>query len=94
MSKELEALEKIRNDVLDFRDVIYRTSYSTDDDYEIVKQALKELNKINELKDKVEEYLEAKLKFETNKNNNEVSADYYFEYMEIEMQLKELMSDE
>lgn len=41
MSKELEALEAMRADVIDFRDIIENSSYSTDEDYNIVKQALK-----------------------------------------------------
>jgi len=41
MSKESEALEAMRADVIDFRDIIENSSYSTDEDYKIVKQALK-----------------------------------------------------
>ena len=41
MSKELEALENMRADIIDFRDIIENSSYSTNEDYEIVKQALK-----------------------------------------------------
>ena len=41
MNKESEALEAMRADVIDFRDIIENSSYSTDEDYKIVKQALK-----------------------------------------------------
>lgn len=40
MSKELEALEDMRTDVVDFRDIIENSSYSTDEDYKIIKKAL------------------------------------------------------
>jgi hypothetical protein len=46
MSKELEALENIRNDVIDFRDVIEGSSYSDDEDYNILKKALEELEEL------------------------------------------------
>ena len=41
VNKELKALEAMRADVIDFRDIIENSSYSTDEDYKIVKQALK-----------------------------------------------------
>lgn len=46
MSKELEALANMRADIIDFRDVIEGSSYSTDEDYENVKKALERNEKI------------------------------------------------
>lgn len=44
MSKELEALENMRADIIDFRDLIEGSSYSTDKDYKCIENALKVLD--------------------------------------------------
>lgn len=41
MNKELKALENMRADVIDFRDIIENPSFSTDADYELIKNVLK-----------------------------------------------------
>ena len=80
MNKELEAIIiKIESDVLTYKEK------------EILKHSLKELEV---LKRKVKRYFKSKSNFETHNNNNEVSADYYFEYQEQEQELKEMIDNE
>ena len=85
MTKEKRTLQLLNKQGLDF-EYPYDTEVLS-----VIKEII--INHIL-LKEKVKEYLKAKLNFETHKNNNEVSADYYFEYQEQEQELKVMMSDE
>ena len=52
-----EAIENMRNDVIDFRNVIEGSSYSTDNDYYIIKQALSDKdNKLNAIEEVINKY--------------------------------------
>lgn len=56
MSKELESLKNIRADIIDYRDLIEGSSYSTDEDYEIVLEALKRNEPMKAIYTRIEDY--------------------------------------
>ena len=96
MNKLIESLNNMRDDVIDFRDIIKGSSYSTDNDYENIKQALIKAEaterELEELKEKINElYKKAKenrIKFE----NKIFSSIFYLEHRSKEVVLEELIA--